>query len=118
MIVRVIKKSRNPAIATTYYNNGIGPDSYPSPDWIIPYMVMNSMNHLCTLAGLYYLALMTTDDDGGGIAISTSLSVHRNRWAAHETVLDAVLFKTAFVCNRSKIAYRRTPHSLRTGCRF
>jgi len=54
-----------PAIATTYFNDGIGPDPYPSPDGIYPFSATDSAQHIYSMAGDYSLTLTVLDDDGG-----------------------------------------------------
>jgi PKD repeat protein len=58
-----------PAIATTYFNDGIGPDSYPSPDGIYPFSATDSAQHIYSMAGDYSVTLTVMDDDGGMVNI-------------------------------------------------
>ncbi|UCE37195.1 MAG: PKD domain-containing protein [Thermoplasmata archaeon] len=48
---------------TTYYNNGVSPDPYPSPD-INPMNVTDTCVHAYTTAGTYTITLVVEDDDG------------------------------------------------------
>jgi PKD repeat protein len=56
---------RTPATATTYFNDGIGPDPYPNPDGAFPFTVTDSETHAYQAAGIYELKLIVRDDDGG-----------------------------------------------------
>jgi len=49
---------------TTYYNDGSGPDPYPSPD-VNPMDVTDTVSHVYTHSGDYSAVLTVTDDDGG-----------------------------------------------------
>lgn len=55
---------------TTYYNNGISPDPYPSPD-INPITVTNLVTHIYGDNGVFIVTLTVEDDDGG---ISTAIT--------------------------------------------
>jgi len=54
-----------PATATTYFNDGIGPDPYPSSGGTFPFTATDSQVHKYAAAGSHMLALQVTDDDGG-----------------------------------------------------
>jgi uncharacterized repeat protein (TIGR01451 family) len=54
---------------TTYYNNGVSPDPYPSPE-INPMTATDSCVHSYTTAGTYTITLVVEDDDGG-ITVTT-----------------------------------------------
>ncbi|MCK4445313.1 MAG: PKD domain-containing protein, partial [Thermoplasmata archaeon] len=49
---------------STYYNDGMGPDPYPSPD-INPAEVLEVRKHTYTSSGTYAFKLIVEDDDGG-----------------------------------------------------
>jgi hypothetical protein len=48
---------------TTYYNNGLSPDLYPSPD-INPMEATDICKHLYTTSGSFTISLTVEDDDG------------------------------------------------------
>ena len=56
---------RTPATATTYYDDGAGPDPYPSPGGTFPFTASDSETHAYQTAGMYELKLIVRDDDGG-----------------------------------------------------
>jgi len=54
-----------PATATTYFNDGIGPDPYPSPGGTFPFTATDTQVHRYSLAGRFDIKLTVSDDDGG-----------------------------------------------------
>jgi hypothetical protein len=62
-----------PSDVMTYYNDGVGPDVYPSPD-INPIAVTDIQKHTYTNAGTYTLVLHVTDDDHGTVQVSLDLN--------------------------------------------
>ena len=52
--------------ATTYFNDGIGPDPYPSPAGTFPFTATDTQAHLYAVAGTYNLVLRIVDDGGAG----------------------------------------------------
>ncbi len=54
-----------PATATTYFNDGSGPDPYPSPYGTFPFTATDRCTHSYTMAGTYTVRLRVSDDDGG-----------------------------------------------------
>ena len=54
-----------PACVTTYFNDGVGPDPYPSPGGIFPFNVTDTSTHAYAMARTYSLKLTVRDDDGG-----------------------------------------------------
>lgn len=54
-----------PNNVTTYYNNGITPDPYPSPEGTYPFFANDTVTHIYEKPGLYNITLMVIDDDGG-----------------------------------------------------
>jgi hypothetical protein len=58
----------------TYYNDGVGPDPYPSPD-VNPITITDTARHSYTSAGTYIIILTVTDDDGGIVTSSFVLMI-------------------------------------------
>jgi PKD repeat protein len=54
----------SPDTVNTYYNDGLGPDPYPSPD-VNPISVAEEVQHAFDSPGMYAIALLVEDDDGG-----------------------------------------------------
>jgi PKD repeat protein len=50
--------------STTYWNNMVGPDAYPSPE-INPISLLDQQKHAFQVAGSYMITLTVEDDDGG-----------------------------------------------------
>jgi hypothetical protein len=59
--------------ATTYYNDGIGPDPYPSPE-VNPVAVTDAATHLFGTQGTFPVSLTVEDDDGGAASLSVVIS--------------------------------------------
>lgn len=58
-----------PDTVTDYFNDGIGPDPYPSPDGTYPVFHTDVQGHVFTSSGSYDVKL-TVDDDDGGAAVA------------------------------------------------
>jgi hypothetical protein len=54
----------SPDSSAVYYNNGIGPDPYPSPE-VNPITVTDTAAHVYSAAGVFVATLIVMDDDGG-----------------------------------------------------
>ncbi len=54
-----------PDTKTAYFNDGVGPDPYPSPDGIYPVLVLDVQGHVFASSGIYNVQLTVEDDDGG-----------------------------------------------------
>ncbi|MFQ5884433.1 MAG: PKD domain-containing protein [Thermoplasmata archaeon] len=59
---------------TVYYNDGIGPDPYPSPE-VNPITITDAVEHSYASAGTYAIVLTVTDDDGGIGSYSFNLTL-------------------------------------------
>ncbi len=53
---------------TMYFNNGLSPDPFPSPDGTFPFTATDIGTVTFTLPGLYTVGVRVTDDDGGSDA--------------------------------------------------
>jgi uncharacterized protein YegL len=64
-----------PVISKTFYNDGTGPDPYPSPEGNYPFEATDDVDHVYGDDGLYQLELTLTDDDGGTTTYTTDIKV-------------------------------------------
>ena len=51
--------------STTYYNDGVGPDPFPSPLGTYPFTVDDTAEVVFTIPGVETIGVTVTDDDGG-----------------------------------------------------
>jgi PKD repeat protein len=58
-----------PDTVTTYFNDGVAADPYPSPDGIYPVSQTDIQGHIFTSNGNYDVSLTVNDDDGGAAVI-------------------------------------------------
>jgi PKD repeat protein len=58
-----------------HYNDGIGPDPYPSPLGTYPFSASDSVDHTYGDNGVYTIILTVDDDDGGSSAQSTDVTI-------------------------------------------
>jgi len=61
-------------VGATHFNDGVGPDPFPSPDGAYPFSAKDSVDHTYALPGDYVVTLTATDDDGG--TAQTSIEIH------------------------------------------
>ena len=61
-------------VTTVVWNDGVGPDPYPSPD-VNPVTAMSSVTFAYMTAGTYVVTLIVTDDDGGSATMSVIIVV-------------------------------------------
>ena len=64
-----------PATATTYFNDGVGPDPYPSPGGTFPFTATDMRTHIYATAGAHTITLRVSDDDGGTIEVTLVIDV-------------------------------------------
>ena len=65
-----------PTISTTYYNDGTGPDPYPSPLGVHPFTVTDVQQFAYGDNGEYEVTLTIVDDDGGMVSYTTLITVN------------------------------------------
>ncbi len=65
-----------PTITKTYYNDGGGPDPYPSPWGTYPYSATDTAEHTYGDDGNFTVILTVTDDDGGTAVYETYILVN------------------------------------------
>ncbi|UCG70649.1 MAG: PQQ-binding-like beta-propeller repeat protein, partial [Thermoplasmata archaeon] len=65
-----------PVIENTFYNNGIRPDPYPSPDGIFPFIAQDTLDHTYGDNYNYTLTFKVTDDDGDVTTLTTTVYVN------------------------------------------
>ncbi|UCE39294.1 MAG: hypothetical protein JSW00_08770 [Thermoplasmata archaeon] len=58
-----------PDTVTTYFNNGVSPDPYPSPGGIYPVSQFDQHGHTFYANGNYNVQLTVTDDDGDSTSV-------------------------------------------------
>jgi hypothetical protein len=54
-----------PSIENLFFNDGVGPDPYPSPHGTYPFSILDSSSHTYGDDGNYSIVLSVKDDDGG-----------------------------------------------------
>jgi outer membrane protein assembly factor BamB len=59
-----------------YFNNGTGVDTYPSPWGNLPFLAIDTVQHIYQEDGVYTINLTVEDDDGGISVYSTSITVN------------------------------------------
>ena len=61
----------------TFYNDGAGPDPYPSPWGVYPFNVTADVDHIYGDNGNFTVYVTITDDDGGSATVSQDIIVIR-----------------------------------------
>ncbi|MCK4445286.1 MAG: PKD domain-containing protein, partial [Thermoplasmata archaeon] len=64
-----------PENETTYYNDGTGPDPYPSPGGTYPFTATDMQKHTFRASGVYAVVLTVEDDDGGVATASLTIVI-------------------------------------------
>ncbi|UCF08236.1 MAG: PKD domain-containing protein [Thermoplasmata archaeon] len=59
-----------------FYNNGLGPDPYPSPWGTFPFSATDMIEHIYMNIGIYIINLTVYDDDGLLEMYETTVTVH------------------------------------------
>jgi PKD repeat protein len=65
-----------PIITNIHFNDGVGPDPYPSPGGTYPFSSSDTVTHTYGDNGAFSLSLTVTDDDGGTTTIMTNITVN------------------------------------------
>ena len=73
LLVRWAWGDGSPDTTMMFYNDGTGPDPYPSPE-VDPMSVSHTAQHTYAAPGDYVVTLTITDDDGGSVA--SAIDVH------------------------------------------
>jgi PKD repeat protein len=66
----------SPTIDKTYYNDGLSPDPFPSPEGTYPFSILDTISHTYGDNHIYSLKLVVTDDDGGVTTYTTTIDVN------------------------------------------
>ncbi len=64
-----------PVVSNTFYNDGIGPDPFPSPDGIFPFSAADTQSHTYGDNGVFPVTLTVEDDDGGSSVYIVNVTV-------------------------------------------
>jgi len=69
--------------STIYYNDGVGPDLYPSPWGTYPFSATDQIGHIYSEPGTYMVALTVEDDDGGVDTATYEIAILNAEEAKH-----------------------------------
>ena len=64
-----------PTFTSTHFNDGVGPDPYPSTSGIYPFTATDTVTHTYGDNGVFVVTLTLTDDDGGATTYATNITV-------------------------------------------
>jgi len=64
-----------PEGVATYFNDGVSPDPYPSPDGTFPFAASDLTAHAFAAPGTYSVTLTVADDDGGSVSTMLDITV-------------------------------------------
>jgi len=74
--------------AMTYFNDGIGPDPYPSRSGTFPFTATDSQVYRFSSVGNYEMKFTVSDDDGGSTAVLVTIRI--GGWARYLPLLWVV----------------------------
>jgi PKD repeat protein len=78
-----------PTITNIHYNDGIGPDPYPSPGGTFPFTATDSVTHTYGDNGIFNVTLTVSDDDGLAVTVVSTIVVNN---VAPAATLEAYVF--------------------------
>ncbi len=67
----------------TYFNDGVGPDPFPSPLGLFPFAATDDATFTFVLPGAVVVTVIVVDDDGGSVAANAALVVIGNAVSAN-----------------------------------
>lgn len=76
-----------PTITDMLYNDGIGPDPYPSPSGTYPFDASDTVTHIYGDDYDYSLTLTVMDDDGGTVVYTTTINVNNTAPIVTEVII-------------------------------
>jgi hypothetical protein len=63
-----------PDASTIYYDNGVSPDPYPSPE-VNPITMTDTATRMYSSVGTYTITLTVLDDDGGSTTMTLMIQI-------------------------------------------